>query len=63
MLFLLLFILIFLGNLVLLKSKKVVLPGVDWKNLKAVSFVLNPLYFVVPIFFIFLIAQLVEDLV
>lgn len=49
-------------NLKLVKSKKVVLPGLNWKNLKAINLVLSPTYILVPLIFIFLIAQVVDDL-
>lgn len=52
-----------LGRIKLVKSKKVILPGVDWKSLKSINSILSPAYILVPLIFVFLIAQVVDDLV
>lgn len=43
-------------------SKRVILPGVDWKSLKTVGSFLTPIFFLLPLFFVLLIAQVVDDL-
>lgn len=42
--------------------KRVVLPGIDLKELSSVSSMLTPLHFILPMFFISSIAQLVDSL-
>lgn len=47
---------------ILLKSKKIVLPGLLVKELKPVALLLNPRFLIVPMFFVSVLAQLAEDL-
>lgn len=45
-----------------LKSKKVFLPGLDLKELKCLSSLFQPIHFLIPMIFVLLIAQIVDNI-